>query len=160
MVLFKEGVEGDSNDYTNYLLFYEKILNSLFSIVQKFNVSYRWLSRNFLLPSNVSKRYDKANKKGALNGYFLWLTIGYRSDNDCCHSCEDVREAYRKKGWAISNPDMIDQNDPVSNHRGKKNLVLSGWGDESILSEDFINPYYIPFNFFGQIALLDHFDFN
>ncbi|THG00711.1 hypothetical protein TEA_000206 [Camellia sinensis var. sinensis] len=31
------------------------------------------------------------------------------SDNDCCNSCEDVREAYRKKGWAISNPDMIDQ---------------------------------------------------
>lgn len=22
-------------------------------------------------------RYDKANKKGVLNGYFLWLTIGY-----------------------------------------------------------------------------------
>ncbi|KAL7228602.1 hypothetical protein ACSBR2_007333 [Camellia fascicularis] len=36
------------------------------------------------------------------------------------------------------------KNDLVSNHRGKKNLVLCGWGDESILSEDFINPYYIP----------------
>nr|GMD56020.1 endoplasmic reticulum-Golgi intermediate compartment protein 3-like isoform X1 [Ipomoea batatas] len=31
------------------------------------------------------------------------------SDDDCCNSCEDVREAYRKKGWAISNPDLIDQ---------------------------------------------------
>ncbi|KAL9253609.1 Endoplasmic reticulum-Golgi intermediate compartment protein 3-like protein [Drosera capensis] len=30
-------------------------------------------------------------------------------DDDCCNSCEDVREAYRKKGWAISNPDLIDQ---------------------------------------------------
>ncbi|CAA2982300.1 endoplasmic reticulum-Golgi intermediate compartment 3-like [Olea europaea subsp. europaea] len=31
------------------------------------------------------------------------------SDDDCCNSCEEVREAYRKKGWAISNPDLIDQ---------------------------------------------------
>ncbi|GAB4857697.1 Beta-glucosidase 44 [Ancistrocladus abbreviatus] len=32
-------------------------------------------------------------------------------DDDCCNSCEEVREAYRKKGWAISNPDLIDQED-------------------------------------------------
>lgn len=32
-----------------------------------------------------------------------------QSDEDCCNSCEDVREAYRKKGWALSNPDLIDQ---------------------------------------------------
>ncbi|XP_022894461.1 endoplasmic reticulum-Golgi intermediate compartment protein 3-like [Olea europaea var. sylvestris] len=31
------------------------------------------------------------------------------SDDDCCNSCEEVREAYRKKGWAMSNPDLIDQ---------------------------------------------------
>ncbi|KAM7257006.1 hypothetical protein ACFE04_012747 [Oxalis oulophora] len=31
------------------------------------------------------------------------------SDEDCCNSCEDVREAYRKKGWAITNPDLVDQ---------------------------------------------------
>ncbi|KAF6154060.1 hypothetical protein GIB67_018982 [Kingdonia uniflora] len=31
------------------------------------------------------------------------------SDDDCCNSCEEVREAYRKKGWALSNPDFIDQ---------------------------------------------------
>ncbi|KAL5992353.1 hypothetical protein ACLOJK_013270 [Asimina triloba] len=31
------------------------------------------------------------------------------SDEDCCNSCEDVREAYRKKGWGLSNPDLIDQ---------------------------------------------------
>ena len=22
----------------------------------------------------------------------------------CCNTCEEVREAYRKRGWAISNP--------------------------------------------------------
>ncbi|KAK3031492.1 hypothetical protein RJ639_036006 [Escallonia herrerae] len=31
------------------------------------------------------------------------------SDEDCCNSCEEVREAYRKKGWGLTNPDMIDQ---------------------------------------------------
>ncbi|KAI0495483.1 hypothetical protein KFK09_021784 [Dendrobium nobile] len=31
------------------------------------------------------------------------------SDDDCCNSCEEVREAYRKKGWGMSNPDLIDQ---------------------------------------------------
>lgn len=35
---------------------------------------------------------------------------------------------------------------PVDNHRGKKNLVLSAWGDESVLSED-VNPYYVPSNY-------------
>ncbi|KAH7677458.1 COPII vesicle protein [Dioscorea alata] len=31
------------------------------------------------------------------------------SDDDCCNSCEEVREAYRKKGWGLSNADLIDQ---------------------------------------------------
>ncbi|CAN1169577.1 DExH-box ATP-dependent RNA helicase DExH7, chloroplastic [Linum perenne] len=30
----------------------------------------------------------------------------------------------------------------VDNHRGKKNLVLSGWGDDSVLLEDIINPHF------------------
>ncbi|XAR48570.1 hypothetical protein NMG60_11031436 [Bertholletia excelsa] len=30
-------------------------------------------------------------------------------DDECCNSCEEVREAYRKKGWGLSNPDLIDQ---------------------------------------------------
>ncbi|KAJ4756658.1 ATP-dependent RNA helicase [Rhynchospora pubera] len=31
----------------------------------------------------------------------------------------------------------------VNNRRGKKNLVLSSWGDDSILSDEYINPNYI-----------------
>ncbi|XP_047342148.1 endoplasmic reticulum-Golgi intermediate compartment protein 3-like [Impatiens glandulifera] len=31
------------------------------------------------------------------------------SDDECCNTCEEVREAYRKKGWAVSNPDLLDQ---------------------------------------------------
>ncbi|PNT42604.1 hypothetical protein POPTR_004G222900v4 [Populus trichocarpa] len=37
----------------------------------------------------------------------------------------------------------FDKSGPVDNHRGKKNLVLSAWGDDSQLSEDCINPHYI-----------------
>ncbi|KAL4654864.1 hypothetical protein ACB092_01G411400 [Castanea dentata] len=36
------------------------------------------------------------------------------------------------------------QSGPINNRRGKKNLVLSAWGDDSLLSEDCINPYYSP----------------
>lgn len=32
-----------------------------------------------------------------------------QSDDECCNSCEEVREAYRRKGWGLSNPDLIDQ---------------------------------------------------
>ncbi|XP_031124357.1 DExH-box ATP-dependent RNA helicase DExH7, chloroplastic isoform X2 [Ipomoea triloba] len=37
-----------------------------------------------------------------------------------------------------------EKNAPIGNHRGKKNLVLSAWGDESLLSDDRVNPYYDP----------------
>jgi ATP-dependent RNA helicase DHX29 len=36
----------------------------------------------------------------------------------------------------------IFQSGPINDRRGKKNLVLSAWGDDSLLSEDCINPYY------------------
>ncbi|XP_057978145.1 DExH-box ATP-dependent RNA helicase DExH7, chloroplastic isoform X2 [Malania oleifera] len=36
---------------------------------------------------------------------------------------------------------------PVNQQRGKKNLILSAWGDESLLSDDYINPYYVPENY-------------
>ncbi|CAM6082878.1 unnamed protein product [Calypogeia fissa] len=31
------------------------------------------------------------------------------SDDECCNNCEEVREAYRRKGWALTNPDRVDQ---------------------------------------------------
>ncbi|KZV48665.1 hypothetical protein F511_10351 [Dorcoceras hygrometricum] len=42
---------------------------------------------------------------------------------------------------------MKEKSAPVGNKRGKKNLVLSGWGDESLLSEVSINPCYIQSNY-------------
>ncbi|GAV86513.1 DEAD domain-containing protein/Helicase_C domain-containing protein/HA2 domain-containing protein/OB_NTP_bind domain-containing protein [Cephalotus follicularis] len=40
-----------------------------------------------------------------------------------------------------------DMSGPVNNRRGKKNLVLSGWGDDSLLLEDCINSDYVPSNY-------------
>lgn len=46
----------------------------------------------YLFPSTKSYpsvgldcRYDKANKKGVLNGYFLWLSIGYGVGEYTCN---------------------------------------------------------------------------
>ncbi|GAB4830823.1 hypothetical protein Ancab_004851 [Ancistrocladus abbreviatus] len=53
------------------------------------------------------------------------------TNDDCCNSCEEVREAYRKKGWAISNPDLIDQitiGDPV----GRKSIEQRGLSRSSV----------------------------
>lgn len=44
--------------------------------------------------------------------------------------------------WALALSKF--QSGPINNRRGKKNLVLSAWGDDSLLSEDCINPYYSP----------------
>ncbi|XP_025920489.1 endoplasmic reticulum-Golgi intermediate compartment protein 3 isoform X3 [Apteryx rowi] len=30
-------------------------------------------------------------------------------DIRCCNTCDDVREAYRRRGWAFKNPDTIEQ---------------------------------------------------
>lgn len=31
------------------------------------------------------------------------------SDHDCCNSCDQVHEAYRRKGWGMADLDLIDQ---------------------------------------------------
>ncbi|CAN0243892.1 endoplasmic reticulum-Golgi intermediate compartment protein 3-like isoform X1 [Lampetra planeri] len=31
------------------------------------------------------------------------------TDLQCCNTCDDVREAYRRKGWAFKNPEVIEQ---------------------------------------------------
>ncbi|MFS7919351.1 putative endoplasmic reticulum vesicle transporter [Helianthus anomalus] len=31
------------------------------------------------------------------------------SSDECCNSCDEVREAYRRRGWGLMNPDLFDQ---------------------------------------------------
>ena len=36
-----------------------------------------------------------------------WILSCYGAETEglmCCNTCEDVREAYRRKGWAFNNP--------------------------------------------------------
>lgn len=40
-----------------------------------------------------------------LNYFTFHKHVIYR----CCNTCEDVREAYRKKGWAFNSPEGIEQ---------------------------------------------------
>ncbi|KAJ0020057.1 hypothetical protein Pint_31398 [Pistacia integerrima] len=76
--------------------------------------------------------------------YFLediYESINYRLASD---SPASIR-------YETSTKEML-RSGPVNNHRGKKNLVLSAWGDDSMLSEEYINPYYIPSSYqsFGE----------
>ncbi|KAJ7968010.1 ATP-dependent RNA helicase [Quillaja saponaria] len=69
-----------------------------------------------------------------VTSYFLediYESISYRLASDSPASL--INESFTK-----------EKSGPVNNSRGKKNLVLSAWGDDSILSEDCINPYYVP----------------
>ncbi|XP_028113069.1 DExH-box ATP-dependent RNA helicase DExH7, chloroplastic isoform X2 [Camellia sinensis] len=82
-------------------------------------------------------------------GHCPVITAQGRTHPVSAHFLEDIYESINYRLASDSPAYLRDdtstkKNDPVSNHRGKKNLVLSGWGDESILFEDSINPYYIP----------------
>lgn len=41
--------------------------------------------------------------------WYIYMCFLMQSDDDCCNSCDEVRDAYRKKGWALTNADLIDQ---------------------------------------------------
>ncbi|KAI9107308.1 hypothetical protein K1719_021696 [Acacia pycnantha] len=72
-----------------------------------------------------------------VTAYFLediYDQINYRLASDSPASL--AYEAYPK-----------EKRGPVTNSRGKKNLVLSAWGDESLLSEQQINPCFISTNY-------------
>ncbi|XP_057764372.1 DExH-box ATP-dependent RNA helicase DExH7, chloroplastic-like isoform X1 [Salvia miltiorrhiza] len=60
----------------------------------------------------------------------IYEILNYRLASDSLASIDNAISGFRKSA-------------PVGERRGKKNLVLSGWGDESLLSEEIINPYYI-----------------
>ncbi|RRT43319.1 hypothetical protein B296_00011743, partial [Ensete ventricosum] len=71
------------------------------------------------------------------------------SDEDCCNSCEEVREAYRKKGWGLSDPEIIDQVVPT---------VYTDIRDHTIQSNQVILvPAKVVFGVFTVSGILDSF---
>ncbi|XP_030504480.2 DExH-box ATP-dependent RNA helicase DExH7, chloroplastic isoform X1 [Cannabis sativa] len=66
--------------------------------------------------------------------YFLediYESINYRLASDSPASVRYGASGKEKSG-------------PVNNRRGMKNLVMQAWGDDTILSEERVNPYYVP----------------
>ncbi|KAG9147531.1 hypothetical protein Leryth_007315 [Lithospermum erythrorhizon] len=67
-----------------------------------------------------------------------------------------IEDIYEKLGYRLPSDSpaslhygaqVKDKNAPVGNHRGKKNLVLSGWGDETLLAKEKRNPHYDATNY-------------
>ncbi|KAI9120974.1 hypothetical protein K1719_008007 [Acacia pycnantha] len=58
----------------------------------------------------IEKPLQKSGGRLEHNEHYCGSCYGAEeSDDHCCNSCEEVRDAYKKKGWALSNMDMIDQ---------------------------------------------------
>ena len=51
---------------------------------------------------------DKLDKQRS-EGYCGSCYGGEPPENGCCNSCDDVREAYTRKGWSFGNPGSIEQ---------------------------------------------------
>ena len=60
----------------------------------------------------------------------------------CCNTCEQVREAYRRKGWAISDHDVIDQ---CANEGWKKNFESQA--DEGCVVQGYLEVSKVAGNF-------------
>ncbi|XP_027329494.1 DExH-box ATP-dependent RNA helicase DExH7, chloroplastic isoform X2 [Abrus precatorius] len=65
-----------------------------------------------------------------LEDIYEWIKYKLASDSPAC-----LTYGTFPKGQNL-------QRGVVTNSRGKKNLVLSAWGDESLLSEEYFNPYF------------------
>ncbi|KAL2513889.1 RNA helicase family protein [Forsythia ovata] len=81
------------------------------------------------------------------------ITAQGRTHPVSIHYLEDIYETLEYR-LASDSPACInhgisvtEKSAPVGNRRGKKNLVLASWGDESVLSEEYINPFYVPSNY-------------
>ncbi|XP_065871411.1 DExH-box ATP-dependent RNA helicase DExH7, chloroplastic [Euphorbia lathyris] len=82
-------------------------------------------------------------------GHCPVLTAKGRTHPVTNYFLEDIYESINYR-LALDSPaalrnqtSTINKSGPVNNRRGKKNLVLSGWGDESLLAEDTVNPNYV-----------------
>lgn len=49
---------------------------------------------------------EKPNTDGTLE---CGSCFGAGEEGECCNTCEEVRKAYRRKGWALTTPDSVEQ---------------------------------------------------
>ncbi|PWA77280.1 endoplasmic reticulum-Golgi intermediate compartment protein [Artemisia annua] len=58
----------------------------------------------------MGKPLQKHGGEVTLNETYCGSCYGAEmSQHECCNSCDEVREAYRRRGWGLMNPDSIDQ---------------------------------------------------
>ncbi|KAM9650081.1 endoplasmic reticulum-Golgi intermediate compartment protein 3-like isoform 1-T1 [Morphnus guianensis] len=58
----------------------------------------------------LGKEEEKAFDPNSLDADRCESCYGAESEDIwCCNTCDDVREAYRRRGWAFKNPDSIEQ---------------------------------------------------
>ncbi|XP_068064257.1 endoplasmic reticulum-Golgi intermediate compartment protein 3 isoform X2 [Anomalospiza imberbis] len=58
----------------------------------------------------LGKEEEKVFDPHSLDADRCESCYGAESDDiRCCNTCDDVREAYRRRGWAFKNPDSIEQ---------------------------------------------------
>ncbi|KAM6243059.1 endoplasmic reticulum-Golgi intermediate compartment protein 3-like isoform 3-T3 [Spheniscus humboldti] len=58
----------------------------------------------------LGKEEEKVFDPNALDADRCESCYGAESEDiRCCNTCDDVREAYRRRGWAFKNPDTIEQ---------------------------------------------------
>ncbi|KAM6092013.1 endoplasmic reticulum-Golgi intermediate compartment protein 3-like [Theristicus caerulescens] len=58
----------------------------------------------------LGKEEEKAFDPNSLDADRCESCYGAESEDiRCCNTCDDVREAYRRRGWAFKNPDTIEQ---------------------------------------------------
>ncbi|XP_030044962.1 endoplasmic reticulum-Golgi intermediate compartment protein 3 isoform X1 [Microcaecilia unicolor] len=59
---------------------------------------------------DLGKEEEKVFDMSSLDPNRCESCFGAESEDfKCCNTCEDVREAYRRRGWAFKNPDSIEQ---------------------------------------------------
>ncbi|KAI3996392.1 hypothetical protein MKX01_026860 [Papaver californicum] len=74
-------------------------------------IAINFFSLRYFSPLQIEKPLQKHGDRLEHNETYCGSCMTYA---DCCNSCEEVREAYRKKGWGMSNPDEIDQVNKVA----------------------------------------------
>ncbi|XP_055649458.1 endoplasmic reticulum-Golgi intermediate compartment protein 3-like isoform X1 [Falco peregrinus] len=58
----------------------------------------------------LGKEEEKVFDPNALDADRCESCYGAESEDiRCCNTCDDVREAYRRRGWAFENPDSVEQ---------------------------------------------------
>ncbi|GBG61025.1 hypothetical protein CBR_g18620 [Chara braunii] len=58
----------------------------------------------------IEKPKDKHGREFLPNETYCGSCYGAEESSDqCCNTCDAVREAYRKRGWAFAQPELVDQ---------------------------------------------------